>query len=527
MVFKRSLAIVVLPLFLCFCGKDDQGGLSITEDFSSLSYFDPQNSTGVWNTADRAARAGVSADGDSTRSITFGDGSDGEVVTSNGFTFDTTKPGGYQFTKLVITGGSVVVQGNQPLIIKSLGEVQITPTIDISGEHGADGVVVADPTTSLGGNGGSGKAGGGQGGNGGAAVPGPPLSDLKGLDGIKYDGNADAIGGNGENSSSVANASVPNIGNARPSGNFDQTIVDGGFIGASGGGGGGGHYTSGDANHATGGAGGGGGGAIKISAVGPVSLGTVLARGGNGGTGAATTAACSGDGGGGGGGAVWLQSATSVSTASDPDIAEGLGGVGATGLATPCGAPPDGWQGRRRADAPPSLRPTWGAPATFYDTTLAVAGTYTIQSKAYDLQTFNVKFADAPTVESEANGGTVRVEYAGSKDGTDFGDWSEDIQDLNNKSYRYVRFKITLVSGTTSPRVTLLRIPYEEAGVGQIDAKLSAGCGSLSEVRIKKQNSSVVLLDSSSDKQGALFCMIWLVFYGLTYLLFRLRLSKA
>src|SRR5690349_10011143 len=105
---------------LCFAAHSHAFTISngqFTENFSDPTYFDAANSTGLWNAIDGAAEGGRFANvGGSFKTISFGDGSDGAVNTSSGYTFDTNShPNGYNFTQLSITGGTITVTGSNPL----------------------------------------------------------------------------------------------------------------------------------------------------------------------------------------------------------------------------------------------------------------------------------------------------------------------------------------------------------------------------------------------------------------------------
>lgn len=137
---------------------------TLVEDFTDISRCDLTVTTGVCNTIAGYARASAFAGSSATRPLLFGDGSDGVVDTSSGYTFDTDAKSVYQFRSLNITGGSVSVIGKRPLIIRSLGVVQISSAINIAGGPGDNGSTSDLITRPAGGGGGPGGGWGGSGG---------------------------------------------------------------------------------------------------------------------------------------------------------------------------------------------------------------------------------------------------------------------------------------------------------------------------------------------------------------------------
>ncbi|MBL7716775.1 MAG: hypothetical protein JNL01_15020 [Bdellovibrionales bacterium] len=464
MVFRPWTA---LSAILQFAALSHANAATLVEDFSNPYQCDFSATTGLWNSYARQAQAAVfggnaantpGAPADPTRTVSFGDGSDGAVNTASGYTFDTTKPGGYQFTSLTISGGTINITGNQPLKIRVLGAVSIAAGIDVSGGAGGTGTA-----TAAAGAGGIPKAGGGFGGAGGTInTAGSPSLDLSST----TDTAGGAPGG-------PAAAGAPS-GNVIFLGDFDA--VPGSFAGGGSGGGGGTTTTSG-------GGGGAGGGYFKISALGPINLtGAISARGGNGG-GNNVSAPCSGVGAAGNGGLIWLQSLVSITTTVDPDTDNG------TDPTSTCGggaAPAPAQDGDKRADLPGGVAPpNWLVPNAGFSHDLAntVPGAYVVKSKAYDLRTLNASFTAAPTVTQNLAGGTISIQYEGSKDGTTYTAPTTDILTLSNLNIRYLKItmNITAASGTT-PTISKIEIPYTELGVPELEFGLGFGCGSLAWV---------------------------------------------
>ncbi len=432
-------------------------GGSLVEDFTTIDGLDATASTGLWNIVSRAAEATRVANAQVTRPIAFGDGSDGIVSSSSGYTFDTdARPNGYNFISLSITGGTVTVRGRSPLVIRSLSTVTITPTIDLSGANGTAGTA----------NGGTAAVSGGgavtcysDGGSGGDATP------SNGTSGKRSDGTADTAGGAAvSGAAACAEAGSPGAAVPSVSGVFSTFDTSGSFICGASGAGGGGHRNGG--NFSTGGGGGGGGGTVRITAAGNLTVGTIIANGGNGGAKATDTHA-SGAGSGGNGGAIWLQTLATLSTGATPTATGGAAGDSFN----------SGTNGFIRGDGP--TRPAWAA-AVGYDTTNVPASQTAIVQGRYDLGTTNAAFFTTPTITTTLNGGTVTTTYAGSQDNAAYSDFTSDLSSLSNRGFRYlkVRFAIANSGGAgLSPQVTQISIPITE-----LDVRLMGGCGRLEEI---------------------------------------------
>lgn len=192
--------------------------------------------------------------------------------------------------------------------------------------------------------------GGGEGGKGnfrnpGAGVPG----DLGGLGGAG--GSAFQPGGNGGPTTSLA-AGCTAFTPTSPSPGYTAALSSGQpsafttpiltqSAGSGGGGGGDRWETTGVAADDQGGGGGGGGGAIRISAVGDITVGATGIIAMNGVTGGAGSSFFGGGGGGGSGGEIWLQSFSQIIIANSANMT-----VNAGGGANACGDQSSGAGGR-------------------------------------------------------------------------------------------------------------------------------------------------------------------------------------
>jgi hypothetical protein len=270
---------------------------------------------------------------------------------------NTTLPGGtYNFSSVDIPlGVTVTVTGTTPLQIYSQGIVEISGTLDLSGQNGASSLVVGNIPVSLGGSGGGG--GGFTGGSGGyfdssyigaQAGQGPGGGGAAGS--VSFVGVGSGGGGGGHASMgqpgvlalNQSGTTTPPGGGGASYGNVNPFDL----LGGSGGGGG----DFGIAFNGVGAGGGGGGGAVRIWSDASILIsGSILVGGGDGGD---TQGNDGGAGGGGSGGAVWLQSPL-VDIAG---LVDALGGEGGDTTATAvlqrfAGAGGDGANGFIRIDA--------------------------------------------------------------------------------------------------------------------------------------------------------------------------------
>ncbi len=471
MNFSRRIFNSCIFIFLfASCGSDSSlNQFQIVEDFSDYNRIDFTFTTGLWNTLARRAMAGMTPNGEYLRLVTFGDGSDGELDTSANYTFDTgTHPNGFNFKNLRILDGIVTVKGSYPLVIRSLGEVTILPTLNVGGWDGSAGVSTTASNTA-GPAGPQSRAGKTDGGKGGDATASGGTA-LDGGNGLTYTGDQDTTTqGTGSNAAGTP-ANSASLGAGRPLADFDYP---GKFISGTGGGGGGGHYDGAEATHATGGSGGGGGGTLRIIAVGKITLRTVLAKGGTGGNAASTTGSCSGAGGGGNGGAVWLQSLTGFDAPTQPTLTGGTGGL----IVGACGSVgSNGLNGAFRVDGPDGTRPMWAGGTNQLNSAKAAIGkAFYVQAKPYRLDTLNAVFS-TPEIDSNSQQGQALVEYSGSSDGYTYTDFTPQLISLNGKNIRYLKIRISIVPATfSSPYVSRIRIPYQESGSKGAKFKLGIG----------------------------------------------------
>jgi hypothetical protein len=502
-VNRSSLLVsgTVLTVLLVAPGLSHTASIQqLVEDFSTFRYSDQAASTGVWNTTDQVAQAAVVANSDTSRKLNFGDGSDGVLSSSDGYTFDTdTHPKGYNFDSVSITGGTIIIKGSYPLVIRSRTSVTFSPELTLNGTVGSNGVLqgsVTEPT------GGSSSTCIGKGGNGGSANA---STGTAGGDGVQASGITEAAtGGAGKTGAGSADDAANSVTGPGASSTFETSSS---LICGTGGGGGGGHSVGGA--FGTGGAGGGGGGVVHIVALGNITLGQLTANGGDGGTGASGGAVCAGNGAGGNGGAIWLQTFHTASTTS-------LSVAGGTGSTNGCNlGGVSGVNGSFRVDA------VSGISSGFSTANADINQSYAVQSKAYDLSTLNATFPSDPTITSESGNGTVSVSYAGSSDGATFSDFTDQIQTLNNKNYRYLKFKVTLLTASVaglSPTVSKIVIPYSDLGLGHVDLKMTMGCGSMTTQRDHSNQNHERRESSDSNSPQTYFAVLLIFGFSLSIL---------
>ena len=248
----------------------------------------------------------------------------------------------HEYSKVEATSISVAGSpGGGPLIIRSRSTVTLggTSSVSANGATGGPGAGNGGPGGTISGPGqpGTGPAGGLPSGGGGSYAS-------------KGGGNShDPVG-----DAALSTLELPNRGSGGAGGNSNGSPSPGG-------------------------AGGGGGGTIEITAAGPIVLGTVLARGGNGATGASL-------GGGGSGGTILVRSGASVSAMlldATGGMGQNLGGVGRirvdSGSDVPEMSTPVFYRGPMFAADTPAIvteaQPTWAAigqpltPVRYYFTT--------------------------------------------------------------------------------------------------------------------------------------------------------------
>ncbi len=483
-----------------------------TLDLSSTELYDASQSTGFWNSGSSRIQAPLSPGGVAGAEINFGDGSDGvfndgplQTGISNGgantFYIDTDVKSVYQFTSFTTSAPVyLILQGAQPLVIRSLGN------ISIAGNVLGNGFAGAANTSSAGNVGGSGSVGassGGKGGTGvgGVAVVGNPTSGNFRGGGIGANtaaagsaqgggGGCTGLGVDANDATSGTNGGA-NRGACATTRNAIADLFESVFQGGAGGGGGGG-YTGAPSFNGSGG--GGGGGAIHVTALGSVSItGTIQLTGGNGGAlSSGNGVECGGGGGGGSGGSFWVQTASTVSGAGAIFINHGFGGSGdGTACASGAFAGGDGSRGIYRVDNPSGAQTISVTPAgSAYLKTASIASgqTYEVVSKSlpigsyiYDLQT--------PVVTQGCGAqGTLSVTYEGSWNGVSYGSAVTGAQIAQLNDFPYLRFKASITtSGANPPCLTGLKIPYVLRDFSDYKIKGGLFCGT---TRIKPGSTS-------------------------------------
>lgn len=472
--FKKILDISMVVLFACLLVVPSARSVTLTggrlvEDFSTDTYADYTSSTGLWDIVNNRARAGVVVGAVASQTVTFGDGSDGDLDSSGAVTFDTnSKPNGYNYRSVRLrTGAVVTVTGTNTLIIRSLTTfvVDAGVTFNLNGSAATAGVTAAVAATATGGSAGASaatcQAVGGAGGDATGLIASNGSNGSYGVGvGGTGGGSHDDNGGAGSGVSAGPAATLPD----------NTAFYTTGFICGSGGGGGGANTSGTNNGSASGGGGGGGGGRIRITAVGNLTItSTLSALGGDSGAGGSGGALCAGNGGGGGGGAIWLQALGTIVSATDV-----TGGVGAVNACDGLGTSGDpGAVAEHHAGA------GIGADQT---TNAAASQTYEVLSKGYDLDTLNAVFSGASVTSSAAGGGSAAVTYAGSKDGATYSSFVSDITQLNNKNYRFMKFKIAITTAgaaAVSPHVSQVAIDFKDGGLDKLELKFSPGCGTI------------------------------------------------
>ncbi len=470
--------LVILNSLLIFLPVGSASASQIVENFSTSTYSDKANSTGVWNTSLKMIHPQMAVSTTTAIYSEFspitdvGDGSDGSFDVStyanfsiggstagNTIIIDTSVHPVLKFTSFNLAPGWVIKgQGANPLWFKVLGTFTNSGTIDCSGGNGSG----TTPTTANSPSGGSGKCGGGNGGAGGyvgsTAVTGVSGCSLAngactvagGAGGGQAVNNAGGGGGGGGYYSNLAGTNGAGTGpGAGGTSLLDPYITAfsnliGGPGGGSGGGGGGYSTTVGASSGAGGGA---GGGVIRITCVGDfTNTGYILANGGNGGS--ESGADTSGSGGGGAGGAIWIQTMGNFSATGPVHSINALNGTGGT-IVSGTGTGGAGANGR-----------TWllqGEVFTETNSEVPIANlgdngqplfselVYTVQSLAYDVKNTNPTYNSFIMNVNLPGTSTATLLVAGSSDSFVNDDTgfvaATNVSALQGK--RYFRFKIS------------------------------------------------------------------------------------
>ena len=342
------MRVLLASLVLLFAG--DLFALTLDYDLSTSLY---SSGEGVWNAAQGRiepqlhVRSYDNGSGPQNMDLSLGSGEHGvfNASTYQNFDRDGSIDGGVieidtsVFTELLLTGFhlesgyTLRPVGDQPLVLKIIGDVQVDGTIDCSGAAGQD-LSDSEDRVSQGGQGNCGGADGGDGGavndlpqagsNGGASVTGGQSGDH-----LEAAGGHGGGGGGGYNESGGARDPTSGLDElTNPTGNLgtsfqDRTLTE--LAGGSGGGGGG-AFDQGLLTDSNGGGGGGGGGVIYIIANGSVDVtGQILANGGKGG--GDTTGLRGGGGGGGAGGTIVIFSGGFVTISGAVSAQAGAAGT--------------------------------------------------------------------------------------------------------------------------------------------------------------------------------------------------------
>lgn len=343
--------------------------LTVTESFQNLSSKD--TSSLVWNISRGELHPTLFVEGwndgggASNTAFSVGDGRHGAFISSryteflggNGFIdgntiyLDTSHYGELQVTDFILDSGWTLTPiGNEPLVIRSLNNIQIEGVINCSGQSGAD--AVSDPTQTL--QGGVGRCGGGQ---GGASVPqgvAPGATHQGQAGGTQVTGGqggpmGNASGGQGgggggayiKNNAGGGDKPDPQDG-VNPAGGaggavgtiYRDDAFEDDLTGAGSGGGGGSAFNDAGTpgSHSSGASGGGGGGSILMYTVGEVNItatGALRVHGGNGGR--ALAPFFGGGGGGGGAGSILIFAGGDIEVNGPVSAQAGAGGTSDSG----------------------------------------------------------------------------------------------------------------------------------------------------------------------------------------------------
>jgi hypothetical protein len=505
MKLKSFTLIILVSLFPLISNAQ----LSITENFLSRVKFDFQNSTLIWNSYfhiihPRLAITYTSgSNNENSLNASVGNGSNGffdvstyaqfsvgGVTPGNVITIDTTVFPLLQFTYFNLEAGwTLRGQGSNPLWIEVLGPVDISGTIDCSGENG----VPADSITTAPTIGGLGHCSGYNGGSGGySGTPGTQGLPTSGLVTGGSPGVLNAGSGGGGGGGYRAFVGQPQPGSGGNPGAAGSETTDTQFtILAGGGGGGGGSFNMAGAG-SRGASGGGGGGVIRITSVGDITIaasGQVLARGGTGGGGVGATAG--GGGGGGGGGGIWFQTPGTIYNNGNIDAGVFSGPPDFTNEGVVTG----GNDGGRGSDGR-----TWLTNSSMYitgnsenpvtdlpdpgETYYSVGAGYIAQSYAYDARNTYPTYTSFNMVATLPGTSTANILIAGSND--DFvNDNTGFLPATSLSSFagkRFFKFQISLqetTPGLASTPATVNFVTANYSGIEQTNFNFSQACGYL------------------------------------------------
>ena len=356
--------------------------------------------------------------------------------------------------------------GSNPLVIRSLSNVEVHGVINCSGGDGEP--LSLDLTTNP--QGGVGRCGGSDGGRGGSlnasAEAGSSPSTNAGAGGGA--GTVEGSGGGGGAGMSPG-APTPDPGldpSSSPVNNAGNHGNDIAFEKTGGGGGGGGgelyNNPPDPTAHATGGGGGAGGGSIYIHAVKDITItGQILANGGNGG--GSASAGKGGGGGGGAGGSIQIFAGGNLLIEGEVLAEGGAGGITAGGEG---GAGGTGRTWVADSDGPPTVPGGDVSPMPIIFDLGSVkyqTGTFDIISSLIDTRASAPEFQSATVDATVSGASSVALEVAGSETPFDAASaqWisAASISDLNGK--RYLRFRVRIDNQSSTDPVIVRAVTFE------------------------------------------------------------------
>ena len=506
----RVIFVFLLLILISLPSLADRVTLSFSSDAQK------ESSTLVWNTPLGRLHppnqvVGYNVGGGATNvAIDIGDGSDGVFnestyanfsvggdTSGQVITVDTDTYSELQFTTFDLASGwTLRGTGSQPLVIRVMGHMTISGTIDCSGEDGADGN--SDPNTGV--SGGTGVCAGADGGAGGTGNGGSSVAPGSGanINGSVTGGSGGATGdanggvggsGGGSFNSNVAANQGVDVLNA-PNGTAGSSTDEPEFSTLSGGAGGGGgsDWDAGAATAQGSGAGGGaGGGVIILVAGGNIDLGTsgyVLASGGDGGSVDSPRLAGAGGGGGGGGVILFAVNRIQYDNSSLPRIRVGKG---------------DGGSGNNASGGDGANGRTWlidseGVPADNIEDIAGnfilfgevgyQTGSYTATTTAFEILNRAPSFLSESLADTVPSGSSFTLELAfGETSDFDpsglFAD-SSTIVGVQQDGLRYVKARLSVTSSVADDPVLIESGDIEFSGYLQEDFDLSTGCARVS-----------------------------------------------
>lgn len=470
---------------------------------TALGRLHPPFAVYGWNhtlgPADKMIEVGTGAHGvfDSTTYHIFDkDGDSSNFVIQ----IDTTQfPDGLHVTRFHLESGwTLKPEGDSPLIIRSLSDIQIEGVVDCSGDAGE--AVHSDPNAVT--LGGRGRCGGRNGGNGGSQIVLPTSGESASLavtgGGAGGPGGANGgVGGGGGGSYTMMGLSPGEGENPNLVGSLDGgaagtlSSTDEGFdlLQGGAGGGGGSAMMAGGGTDSSGGAGGAGGGVIVLIAAQDIwitNTGSVLANGGNGGGDVGSLAG--GGGGGGGGGTIVMFAGRHLKNDRFEGILARAGQGGTTSIGTNGGNKGgNGSTGRFwGTDSDGAMAVSGGTedPTNLHfidsGTVLPREGVFTATSKAIDFGNFQPLLQSYNVVANTTAANQVSLQLA-SGEHSDFdptGKWL-NIDDVTGKILeRYVRLRVTLSNSDrneTPASVDQISLEYVKSQVTKFE--FVTGCG--------------------------------------------------